>query len=194
MFSCRWGRVRFPLWFPCVSSGDPAPGARVCRGRFCVSRISACHSWQTETASHAPTWARPGNSPASVRLVPDYFGAEIPAVSAQRLGHETGHVDQVFRACGALCYNYCMPRKKVPCPACGKPKGRKAALCLECARRSPYTRTPEHRAALSANLTGRKRLPGYVPASKRPGSGGEDCCILDARGAGCEVCGSEQPR
>ena len=60
-----------------------------------------------------------------------------------------------------------MPRKKDRC-ACGNMKLVVASQCRECRNRSPYRRTPEHRAEMSRTRTGQPKPPGYVPASKRP--------------------------
>jgi 5-methylcytosine-specific restriction endonuclease McrA len=63
-----------------------------------------------------------------------------------------------------LRYNLPMPSPKVPCPQCGQLKSPTADLCRSC--RPSYERTPEHRAKLSAALTGKPH--SYRSASTRP--------------------------
>lgn len=57
-----------------------------------------------------------------------------------------------------------MPRKKVPCPECGKPKGADAKTCRPCAL--PYERTAAHRESMSRALQGKRH--SYRSASTRP--------------------------
>ena len=57
-----------------------------------------------------------------------------------------------------------MPRKKVPCPECGQPKGATAKTCRRCAQ--PYERTDQHRESMSRALRGKRH--SYRSASTRP--------------------------
>lgn len=57
-----------------------------------------------------------------------------------------------------------MPRRKNACPECGRMKSAAASLCRICTK--PYVRTDEHRAKMSAELSGRPH--NYRSASTRP--------------------------
>mgnify|MGYP001558574251 CR=1 FL=1 len=52
-----------------------------------------------------------------------------------------------------------MPRKKVPCPKCGRLKSQEAELCRAC--KPSYERTPESRAKMSAALKGKPKPTGW---------------------------------
>jgi len=45
-----------------------------------------------------------------------------------------------------------MPRKKIPCPVCGKPMAASSKTCRFCSQ--PYERTQDHRQAMSDLLSG----------------------------------------
>ena len=57
-----------------------------------------------------------------------------------------------------------MPRKKVPCPACGQPKKAESRVCRACSQ--PYPRTAAHRKRLSAALAGKPKP--WLRGRKRP--------------------------
>lgn len=57
-----------------------------------------------------------------------------------------------------------MPRKKIPCPTCGQPMAPTSQQCRRC--KPSYERTDEHRAKLSAALTGKPH--NWRSASTRP--------------------------
>ncbi len=58
-----------------------------------------------------------------------------------------------------------MPRKKIPCPACGQPMSVTSENCRRC--RPTYVRTPEIRAKMSASSAGKPKP--HLKGKKRPG-------------------------
>ena len=57
-----------------------------------------------------------------------------------------------------------MPKKKIPCPSCGKPMAAASERCRTC--KPSYVRTKEHRAVMSDALLGQPKP--WLKGKKRP--------------------------
>ena len=59
-----------------------------------------------------------------------------------------------------------MPNPKVPCPFCGKPKGKTAKVCRACRDAHPYERTPAIRKKMIQSTAGKPKP--WLKGRKRP--------------------------